>query len=83
MKCPRCQAENTAAQKFCGACGAPLAQARAKFESPKSYTLAEELGMRPLVARCRLGLGEFHRRTGRRQRAQEQTSPRRRPCSAR
>ena len=48
MKCPRCQAENTAAQKLCGACGAPLAQARAKFESPKSYTLAEELGMRPL-----------------------------------
>jgi len=26
--------------------------------------LADELGMRPLVARCQLGLGRFYRRAG-------------------
>jgi hypothetical protein len=33
--------------------------------------LAEELGMRPLVAHCHLGLGKIYQRTGRRQQAQE------------
>jgi tetratricopeptide (TPR) repeat protein len=33
--------------------------------------LAEELGMRPLIARCHLGLGKLARRTGQRDRAQE------------
>jgi tetratricopeptide (TPR) repeat protein len=33
--------------------------------------LAQELGMRPLVAHCHLGLGKLYRRTGDRQRAQE------------
>jgi len=33
--------------------------------------LAGELGMRPLVAHCHLGLGKFHRRTGKREQAQE------------
>jgi len=28
-------------------------------------------GMRPLVAHCRLGLGKLHRRTGKREQAQE------------
>jgi tetratricopeptide (TPR) repeat protein len=32
---------------------------------------AEALGMRPLAARCRLGLGLLHERTGERQRARE------------
>ena len=32
---------------------------------------AEELGMRPLVAHCHLGLGRLHRRTGKRDQAQE------------
>jgi len=32
--------------------------------------LAAELGMRPLVAHCHLGLGELHRRTGQRAQAQ-------------
>jgi tetratricopeptide (TPR) repeat protein len=32
---------------------------------------AEELGMRPLVAHCYLGLGKLYRRTGERQQAQE------------
>jgi len=33
--------------------------------------LAEELSMRPLVARCHLGLGKLYRRTGEREQAQE------------
>jgi hypothetical protein len=34
-------------------------------------SLAEELGMRPLVAHCHLGLGKLYRRTGKREQAQE------------
>jgi class 3 adenylate cyclase/tetratricopeptide (TPR) repeat protein len=34
--------------------------------------LAEELGLRPLVAHCHLGLGKLYRRTGKRHEAQEQ-----------
>jgi hypothetical protein len=34
-------------------------------------TLATELGMRPLIAHCHLGLGKLHRRTGKREQAQE------------
>ena len=33
--------------------------------------LADELGMRPLVAHCHLGLGKLYRRTGKRQEAEE------------
>ena len=33
--------------------------------------LASELGMRPLVAHCHLGLGKLYRRTGRREQARE------------
>ena len=33
--------------------------------------LADELGMRPLVAHCHLGLGKLYRRAGQRQEAQE------------
>ncbi len=32
---------------------------------------ADELGMRPLVAQCHLGLGKLYRRTGERRQAQE------------
>ena len=32
---------------------------------------ADELGMRPLVAHCHLGLGKLYRRTGKREQAQE------------
>jgi tetratricopeptide (TPR) repeat protein len=42
------------------ACEAAYAQASA---------LAEELGMRPLLALCRFGLGTLHRRTGKNERA--------------
>ncbi len=37
----------------------------------EALVLATELGMRPLVAHCHLGLGKLYRRTGKRERAQE------------
>ncbi len=37
----------------------------------EALALAAELGMRPLVAHCHLGLGKLYRRTGKRQEAQE------------
>jgi tetratricopeptide (TPR) repeat protein len=36
-----------------------------------ALALAEELGMRPLVAHCHLGLGKLSRRTGKQEQAQE------------
>jgi tetratricopeptide (TPR) repeat protein len=40
----------------------------------RTLALAEELGMRPLVAHCRLGLGRLYRRVGERQEAEEQVA---------
>ena len=37
----------------------------------EALALAEELGMRPLVARCHAGLANLYRRTGRHQQARE------------
>jgi class 3 adenylate cyclase/tetratricopeptide (TPR) repeat protein len=37
----------------------------------QALALAEELGQRPLMARCNLGLGKLYRRTGKREQAQE------------
>ena len=36
-----------------------------------AMALASELGMRPLVAHCHLGVGKLYRRTGKRDQAQE------------
>jgi tetratricopeptide (TPR) repeat protein len=36
-----------------------------------ALALAEPRGMRPLVAHCHFGLGQLHRRTGKREQAQE------------
>jgi uncharacterized protein HemY len=36
--------------------------------------LAEELGMRPLVAHCRLGLGTLYAKTGQQEQAQTELS---------
>ncbi len=36
-----------------------------------AMALAHELGMRPLIAHCHLGLGKLYRRTGKREQAQE------------
>ena len=37
----------------------------------QAVVLAEELGMRPLVAHCHLGLGKLYVRTGQREQAQK------------
>jgi tetratricopeptide (TPR) repeat protein len=44
---------------------------RAEGSYRQALALAEELGMRPLVAHCHLGLGKLYRRTGKRVQAQE------------
>jgi len=46
------------------------AEAEGRYRS--ALALADELGMRPLVAQCRLGLGRLHRRSGDHQRADDQ-----------
>jgi tetratricopeptide (TPR) repeat protein len=38
----------------------------------QALTLAEELGMRPLIAHCHLGLGKLYRSVGKQPEAQEQ-----------
>src|SRR5258708_982177 len=47
MKCPRCQAESPAENRFCGQCAAPLDKpARPPFTGPEFYTpryLAERI----------------------------------------
>jgi tetratricopeptide (TPR) repeat protein len=43
--------------------------ARARYRA--ALALADDLGMRPLVAHCRLGLGKLYRRTDSREQAQE------------
>jgi class 3 adenylate cyclase/tetratricopeptide (TPR) repeat protein len=45
------------------------ASARARYS--QALVLAQELGMRPLVAHCHLGLGKLYRRTGDRVKAEE------------
>jgi len=49
----------------------PWGVEKAEGQYRRSLTSAEELGMRPLVAHCHLGLGKLYRRTGKRQQAQE------------
>jgi tetratricopeptide (TPR) repeat protein len=45
--------------------------ARAEIPYRQALALADELGMRPLVAHCHLGLGKLYRRTDRREQALE------------
>ena len=40
-----------------------------------ALALAEELGMRPLVAHCHLGLGKLYRRTGKGEQAMSTSPP--------
>ena len=49
----------------------PVDVLKAEAHYRNARVLAEELGMRPLVAHCHLGLGKLYRRTGKRQEAQE------------
>jgi tetratricopeptide (TPR) repeat protein len=44
--------------------------AKARHYYAAAMALADELGMRPLVARCHLGLGQLHQRTNKREQAQ-------------
>jgi tetratricopeptide (TPR) repeat protein len=48
-----------------------LEAARGEAHYRRALALAEPRGMRPLVARCHLGLGALYRRTGQRDRASE------------
>ena len=50
---------------------APLEIEPAAHHYRQALALAEELGMRPLIAHCYLGLGKLYRRTGKREQAQE------------
>ena len=56
-------------------CGEIAASACEHDKAEASYrgamTLASELGMRPFVAHCHLGLGKLYRRTGKREQARE------------
>jgi class 3 adenylate cyclase/tetratricopeptide (TPR) repeat protein len=49
----------------------PVQVELAAIHYQQARALAEELGMRPLVAHCHLGLGKLYRRTGKREQAQE------------
>lgn len=45
---------------------------QAEDQYRRAFVLAEELGMRPLVAHCHLGLGKLYRRVGDRAKSEEQ-----------
>jgi class 3 adenylate cyclase/tetratricopeptide (TPR) repeat protein len=51
--------------------GRALEQERAEADYHHAMALASEIGLRPLVAHCHLGLGKLDRRAGKRQGAQE------------
>ena len=59
----------------CSATSRPIPTAsrsrRRRLHYRQALALAEELGMRPLVAHCHLGLGKLYRRTGKREQARE------------
>jgi len=48
-----------------------LAVATAEVHYASAIGLASELGMRPLVAHCHLGLGKLYRRTGKHEQARD------------
>lgn len=54
-----------------GAHGDPTDVEHAGTSYRRALALAEDLGMRPLVAHCHLGLGKLYQRTGKRHEAQE------------
>jgi tetratricopeptide (TPR) repeat protein len=64
------------ALRVLGECAAAAAGARpdpttARQSFEQALALGKELGMRPLVAHCHLGLGKLYRRTDKRDQAQE------------
>jgi class 3 adenylate cyclase/tetratricopeptide (TPR) repeat protein len=54
--------------------GGALDEERAEADYRQAMALASEIGMRPLVAHCHLGLGKLYRRTGKREQAQQHLS---------
>jgi uncharacterized protein HemY len=50
---------------------AALDAAQARNHYAEALDLAKQLGVRPLVAHCHLGLGKLYRRTGSHQEARE------------
>jgi hypothetical protein len=44
---------------------------KGEYHYCQALTLAEELGMRPLIAHCHVGLGKLYQRIGSRQQAEE------------
>ncbi len=59
------------ALRLLGEIGAHEGSARAEDDYRQAAALAEELGMRPLVTHCQLGLGKLHRRAGKLQEARD------------
>ena len=49
----------------------PLDIGKAENHYRQALALAEDLGMRPLIAHCHVGLGELYRQIGNRQQAEE------------
>jgi hypothetical protein len=62
---------------------APRDGAAKAAEGRYRETIAVDLGMRPLVAHCHLGLGKLYRRTDKREQAWEHLTLLRRRCTAR
>ena len=56
------------------ACSEPLDARSAQEHYASTLALADELGMRPLVAHCHFGLGQVHRRTGAKELARNEFS---------
>lgn len=59
MRCARCQQENP-----------PTTASSRRTRCREAMSLADPLGMRPLVTRCHLGLGRLWRQSGDRARAE-------------
>jgi tetratricopeptide (TPR) repeat protein len=49
----------------------PLDVGKAETHYRQALALAEELGMRPLIAHCHVGMGKLYQRIGSRQQAEE------------
>ncbi len=59
------------AHALLGAAAELLDVGRAETHYRDALTMASALGMRPLIAHCHLGLAKLHRRTGKREQAQQ------------
>jgi hypothetical protein len=80
MHCPSCGFENPVGMNFCGRCGTKLSprcppdEESAETHHRQALDLADELGMRPLMAHCHLGLGTLYAKSDRREQATAELS---------